>query len=353
MQNYESPHRRYNALTGEWVLISPHRTKRPWQGKQEDVFLGNRTAHDPNCYLCPGNKRTSGAENPEYQDTFAFTNDFPALLPENDDLGSDDSLFQAHAVKGTSRVLCFSPNHSLSLPEMDVESIGKVINLWTKEFQELGEKYKWVQIFENKGAVMGCSNPHPHGQIWASDQLPNEAHKENIQQEKYFAENKRVLLVDYLEKELDKEERIIAQNDYWIALVPFWAVWPYEVLLVPRRHIKRLPELEDEEKVALAEISKLFLTKYDNLFKTSFPYSMGWHNAPNSIGKNAEDDASYAYWQLHAHFYPPLLRSATIKKFLVGYEMLAEAQRDITAEQAAKQLRELPEDHYKEAYAQN
>ena len=192
MQNYESPHRRYNALTGEWVLVSPHRTKRPWQGKQEDVFLGDRAIYDPNCYLCPGNKRTSGAANPEYKDTFAFTNDFPALLPENKDIVSDDSLFQAHSVKGTSRVLCFSPNHSLSLPEMDVESIGKVIDLWVKEFQKLGEKYQWVQVFENKGGIMGCSNPHPHGQIWASDQLPNEAIKENAQQEKYFAENQRV-----------------------------------------------------------------------------------------------------------------------------------------------------------------
>jgi len=352
MENYESPHRRFNALTGEWVLVSPHRTKRPWQGNQEDVFLGDRSAYDLNCYLCPGNKRTSGATNPEYKDTFAFTNDFPALLPENNDLVSNDPLFQAHAVKGTSRVLCFSPNHSLSLPEMDVESIVKVINLWIKEFQELGEKYKWVQIFENKGAIMGCSNPHPHGQIWASDQLPNEALKEDAQQKRYFEENQRILLMDYLEKELKNEKRVVAKNDHWVALVPFWAIWPYEVLLVPRRHIKRLPELKTEEKRALAEISKHFLTKYDNLFKTSFPYSMGWHNAPNIVGQDSKDDA-FDYWQLHAHFYPPLLRSATVKKFLVGYEMLAEAQRDITAEQATKQLRELPEVHYREVYAQD
>lgn len=348
MSNYETPHRRYNALTGEWVLVSPHRTKRPWQGKQEDASLGEQIAYDPNCYLCPGNGRASGETNPEYQDTFAFTNDYPALLPENDFFASDEKLFQARSVRGTSRVLCFSPNHSLSLPEMSVEAIGKVVNLWIKEFRALAEQYRWVQIFENKGAVMGCSNPHPHGQIWASDQLPNEPNKEDIRQKKYFAENQCLLLLDYLEQELEKKERIVAKNDHWVALVPFWAIWPYEILLLPRRPIKRLPELTSEEKVALAELSKHFLTKYDNLFNTSFPYSMGWHNAPNAVGEGA---SSYEYWQLHAHFYPPLLRSATVKKFLVGYEMMAEAQRDITAEQAAKQLRELPEIHYREAHA--
>jgi UDPglucose--hexose-1-phosphate uridylyltransferase len=346
MLNNETPHRRYNALTGEWVLVSPHRTKRPWQGKQE-VHARRGESYDPGCYLCPGNPRASGDVNPAYQDTFAFTNDFPALLPENQPGTSDDPLFRAHTVSGTSRVLCFSPDHSLSLPEMTVDAIEKVIDLWIEEFLALGQKYKWVQIFENKGAIMGCSNPHPHGQIWASNQLPNEAIKEEAQQSKYFQENQWPLLLHYLDQELEKQTRIVDQNDHWVALVPYWAIWPYELLLVPRRHILRLPEITPEEKHTLAEISKTFLTRYDNLFQTTFPYSMGWHNAPNRVGI-LEGEEPDSHWQLHAHYYPPLLRSAIVKKFLVGYEMLAEAQRDITAEQAASTLRELPEIHFRE-----
>jgi len=348
MPNIETPHRRYNALTGEWVLVSPHRTKRPWQGKQEEPSIGSRVAYDPGCYLCPGNERSNGEINPAYKDTYVFTNDFPALLPENPTAGSDELFFESQPVTGMSKVLCFSPDHSLSLPEMDIAGIEKVIDLWINEFSELGKTYRWVQIFENKGAIMGCSNPHPHGQIWASNQIPNEAVKEEHQQKKYFKVHQRPLLLDYLAREFEKEKRIISENEDWVVLVPYWAVWPYEVMLMPRRHISRLPEITAEEKTSLAEISKLFLTKYDNLFKTSFPYSMGWHNAPNVVGENYGEEPEN-YWQLHAHYYPPLLRSAKVKKFLVGYEMLAEAQRDITAEQAAKTLRNLPGTHFKES----
>jgi UDPglucose--hexose-1-phosphate uridylyltransferase len=341
-----NPHRRYNQLTGDWVLVSPHRTKRPWQGRQEEPNLLGAPSYDTNCYLCPGNTRANDSVNPDYQDIYSFTNDFPALLPVNDEVDLDDSLLQAKVVKGISRVICYSPDHSRTFPEMDVLSIEKVVDLWVREFLDLAKEYKWVQIFENKGAIMGCSNPHPHGQIWASNQLPNESKKEDIQQKRFFDKNDHLLLLAYLEQELALEERIVVKNEHWVVLVPFWALWPFEVLLLPRRQILRLPELTSEEKKSLADISKRLLTKYDNLFNTSFPYSMGWHNAPNLVGCDPVPE-QYQYWQLHAHFYPPLLRSATVKKFLVGYEMLAEAQRDITAEQAASQLRDQPESHYK------
>lgn len=337
----DHPHRRYNALTGEWVLVSPHRTKRPWQGQVERPPQETRPAHDPTCYLCPGNGRAGGAQNPAYESTFVFTNDFSALMPDVPSTDSNDPLFQAVPTPGICRVICFSPRHDLTLPEMPVEQIRTVVDVWAAQTTELGQRYRWVQVFENKGAVMGCSNPHPHGQIWALDALPNEPAKEERQQRSYAAEHGRPLLLDYVERELAAGERLVVANDAWVAVVPYWAVWPFEVLLLPRQHVLRLPDLDAGQRDALADILKRLLTRYDNVFETSFPYSMGWHGAPWQAGE-------YRHWQLHAHLYPPLLRSATVKKFMVGFEMLGEAQRDITAEQAAARLREMPEVHYKE-----
>lgn len=333
----ENPHRRFNLLTGEWVLVSPHRTKRPWQGKQEILPNNNNIDFDPNCYLCPGNSRAGGKINPEYTETFVFTNDFAALLPDTPMTGNlNEKLFRTESINGTSRVICFSPKHSLTLPRMEVGNIKNVIDVWCSQIEELGQTFQWVQVFENKGDIMGCSNQHPHGQIWAGTSLPNEPYKEDKNQEKYFNNNGSVLLLDYLNEEIAKKERVVVQNDDWLVVVPFWAVWPFETILLPKRHILRMIELSESEKFSLADIMKRFLTKYDNLFNVSFPYTMGWHGAPFNNNENK-------HWQLHAHFYPPLLRSATVKKFMVGYEMLSEAQRDITAEQAAERLRELPE----------
>jgi len=343
----EHPHRRYNPLTGDWILVSPHRTKRPWKGQVEKPPPEVRPQYDPTCYLCPGNVRAGGERNPQYESTYVFTNDFAALLPDTPDTSvSPDPLLRAEGQQGTCRVICFSPRHDLTLPEMAVEDIRCVVDVWAEQTAELGRRYAWVQIFENKGAVMGCSNPHPHGQIWAGSALPNEPAKEERQQRAYFEERdgcthpREPLLVAYAALETERQERLVVENAHWMTVVPYWAVWPFELLLLPRRHVLRLPDLGDVERDALASILKRLLTRYDNLFETSFPYSMGWHGAPT-------DDGEYPHWQLHAHFYPPLLRSATVKKFMVGYEMLAEAQRDLTAEQAAEQLRALPEVHYK------
>jgi len=339
----EHPHRRYNALTGDWILVSPHRTKRPWRGQVEKLPPDTRPAYDPGCYLCPGNERAGGVRNPDYAHTFVFTNDFAALLEDTPDMGvTDHPLLRAEAERGTCRVICFSPRHDLTLPELPVADIRQVIDVWAAQVTELGQMCRWVQVFENKGSMMGCSNPHPHGQIWAGSALPNEPAKEERQQRAYYAEQGRPLLVDYLALELAQGERIVVENDAWVVIIPYWAVWPFEALLLPRRHVLRFPDLDDSERDALADILKRFLTRYDNLFETSFPYSMGWHGAPTDAG-------DYPHWQLHAHFYPPLLRSATVKKFMVGYEMLAEAQRDLTAEQAAARLRALSEVHYKSA----
>ena len=339
----DHPHRRYNPLTGEYVLVSPHRTKRPWQGQVEKSQPDNRPTYDPTCYLCPGNERAGGAKNPEYSGTFVFPNDFASLLPDTPTAGDPiHPLLRTEDVSGTCRVMCFAPEHNLSLPEMALPAIRRVIDTWAEQHTELGQTYKWVQVFENKGAVMGCSNPHPHGQIWALDALPNEPAKEDAQQKAYYEKEKRPLLLDYAELEQTQQERVVVENEHWLAVVPYWAIWPFEILLMPRRHVLRLPDLTDVERDALADIMKRLLTKYDNLFETSFPYSMGWHGAPY-------DDDNNSHWQLHAHFYPPLLRSASVKKFMVGFEMLGEAQRDLTAEQAATRLREASDIHYKQS----
>lgn len=337
----EHPHRRYNPLTGEYVLVSPHRTKRPWLGQVEKRPPDERPAYDPTCYLCPGNERAGGVRNPNYEHTFVFNNDFAALLPDTPPMTNPHPLLQSNSVEGVCRVVCFSPRHDLTLPEMELPDIRRVTDLWAEQTAELGQTYRWVQVFENKGAMMGASNPHPHGQIWALDQLPNEPRKENERQQAYFAEHSRPLLLDYVNLELEQRERLVVENEHWAAVVPYWAIWPFEILLLPRNHVLRLPDLNNDERNTLADILKRLLTRYDNLFETSFPYSMGWHGAPYSEGEQS-------HWQLHAHFYPPLLRSATVRKFMVGFEMLGEAQRDLTAEQAAARLRELSEIHYRE-----
>ncbi len=331
----EQPYRRYNPLSGEWVLVSPQRVTRPWQGKEEARRKQVTPAHDPQCYLCPGNKRAGGARNPAYTGPFVFTNDFPALLPDSAGIqGYERGLLQSTSVSGTCRVVCFSPRHDLTLAEMDADAIRAVIDCWVEQTSALGRTYRWVQVFENKGEIMGCSNPHPHGQIWALDALPSEAEKEDRNQRAYWEQAKHVLLLDYLEQELESRERVVAENEAWVVLVPYWAIWPFETLVVPRRHVLRLPDLVEKQRDLLARILKELLMRYDALFDVSFPYSMGWHAAP--FTKESND-----HWQLHAHFYPPLLRSASVKKFMVGFEMLAEAQRDLTAEVAAGRLREM------------
>lgn len=337
----ELPHRRLNPLTGEWTLVSPHRMRRPWQGRIERISAVQAPEYDASCYLCPGNERAGGERNPAYHSTFVFTNDFPALLPDQSPEANtdDEGLLQRQAVSGTSRVLCFSPRHDLTLPEMSVAEIDEVVDLWCAQTAELGQSYRWVQVFENKGAVMGCSNPHPHGQIWALDALPSEPAKEDLHQRARFAKTGRALLLELAETELALGERIVLENDHWLVLVPFWAVWPFETLILPRASVQRLPDLNGAQRSALADVLKRLLTRYDNLFETSFPYSMGWHGAPFMAGDQR-------HWQLHGHVYPPLLRSATVRKFMVGFEMLGEAQRDLRPEQAVARLRAVSDLHF-------
>ena len=340
----EHPHRRWNPLTADWVLVSPHRNKRPWQGQTEGAATETRPHYDPECYLCPGNTRAGGQKNPDYRDTFVFQNDFSALLPEGDDSRFEQGLMLAERETGLCRVICFSPRHDLTLPRMTVEAIRQVVDLWTEQTIELGsmEGINHVQIFENKGSVMGCSNPHPHGQIWTQRSLPNETEQELKQMRDYYRRFGNGLLADYLKQELDADRRIVCANDSFVALVPFWATWPFEILVLPRRRVTALMELEDSERDGLADIIKRLTTRYDNLFQTSFPYSAGLHQAPT-------DGFDYPEWDFHLHFYPPLLRSATVKKFMVGYEMLASPQRDITPETSAEMLASLSEVHYLES----
>ena len=339
MTIFDQPHRRQNALTGDWVLVSPRRTMRPWQGERHYPESGNIPCYDPECYLCPGNNRASGNQNPDYTGPYIFQNDFPSLLPETEFIEKETPLFKSQSVSGNCRVLCYSERHDLSLPELELSSIEKVVQFWVDEYKELAEKYRWVQIFENKGEQMGCSNPHPHGQIWAGDFLPNELYREEKQQREYFESHGSPLLSEYLDHELRKKQRLVELNEHWLSVVPWWAIWPFETLIIPKRHVTGLHELSGDEQVALAELLKNLLSRYDNLFQASFPYSMGWHGA--SFFSNSKDA-----WRLHAHIYPPLLRSSTIRKFMVGYEMLAEVQRDISPEQASARLRECSTLHY-------
>lgn len=341
----DHPHRRYNPLTGEWVLVSPHRTKRPWQGQVEKATVEERPQHDPKCYLCPGNDRAGGVSNPDYDGTFAFQNDFSALVPDAPAGRTEDhELLVSESESGVCRVICFSPRHDLTLAEMEIDAIRKVVDLWSEQYDELGARadINHVQIFENKGAVMGCSNPHPHGQIWAQRSIPGEPAKEMANMERYYAKRGTSLLNDYLAVEVERDERIVCNNDHFVALVPFWAVWPFEIMVLCRRNVQTVSQLDTVEKDAFSDILKRVATRYDNLFQCSFPYSAGLHQAPT-------DGAAHAEWDLHMHFYPPLLRSATVKKFMVGYEMLANPQRDITPESSADRLRELSDVHFKHA----
>ncbi|MDX6746935.1 UDP-glucose--hexose-1-phosphate uridylyltransferase [Polaribacter sp. PL03] len=334
LQDYS--HKRFNILTGEWVLVSPHRAKRPWQGQNEEISNEKRPAYDESCYLCATNKRMNGEINPDYKDVFVFTNDFAALQKDSPSFSVNDGLLKAKSETGICKVICFSPDHSKSLAEMEVEDIKKVVHTWQNEYATLGENeaINYVQIFENKGAVMGCSNPHPHGQIWSQSTLPNEVDKKDKNQKEYFIKNNSSLLGDYLKQELEAKERIIFENDDFVVLIPFWAIWPFEAMIAPKKSQKSILELSDTEAKNYAQAISVITQVYDKLFNTSFPYSSGIHQAPT----NGIDNS---HWHWHMSFYPPLLRSATVKKFMVGYEMFGSPQRDITAEIAANRLKEL------------
>jgi UDPglucose--hexose-1-phosphate uridylyltransferase len=341
---YTVPHRRLNPLNREWVLVSPQRAQRPWQGRVEKSAPSMAASYEPDCYLCPGNERAGGIRNPRYSSTYVFTNDFAALkadvpLTKFDECGR--GLLVSESEAGTCKVVCFSPRHDLTLARMSVEEITAVVDLWADEYTQLASlpHINYVQIFENRGEIMGCSNPHPHCQIWANETIPNEPRKEQDSQLAYSRKHRSCLLCDYLQLELKAEKRIVCENTDFVALVPFWAVWPFELLLISKTHARDLVSLDRPMRRGLADLLRRITTRYDNLFEISFPYSMGFHQAPS-------DGALHPEWHLHAHFYPPLLRSATVRKFMVGYEMLATPQRDITPERAANKLRETSEVHY-------
>lgn len=333
----EHPHRRFNPLTREWILVSPHRTQRPWLGQMEKVATEAPPTYDPGCYMCPGNKRAAGARNPKYEGTLVFDNDYPALLADTPEGSVEDGgLMIARSESGICRVVCFSPRHDLTVSRMQPDELRRVVDVWTEQYEQLGAMalISYVQIFENRGAMMGASNPHPHGQIWASASIPNEPSKEQLALQAYHLSHRSCLLCDYLTKEREVKQRVVFENKHFSALVPFWAIWPFETLVISRRHFPSMTDLSREERDGLADILKRLTTRYDRLFDISFPYSMGFHQRPT-------DGQAHPEWHLHAHFYPPLLRSATVRKFMVGYEMLGTPQRDITAETAAARLREM------------
>jgi len=337
----ENPHRRFNILTGEWILVSPHRTKRPWQGKTEKASLEIKPKYDPKCYLCPTNGRMGGGVNPNYKKSFSFINDFSALLKDVKEEKYENGSLYAESESGICKVVCFSPDHSLTLPLMSNKEITDVISIWQQEYKELGviEGINHVQIFENKGDVMGCSNPHPHGQIWAQRSIPQEVQKKADRLLAYWQGHKKSILEDYIAQELELNERIILENEHFVSLIPYWAVWPYETMIIPKRKIAHIAKLSANEKITFAEILRKTTIRLDNIFQTSFPYSSGIHQAPT-------DGKEHPEWHFHMSFYPPLLRSATVKKFMVGYEMFANPQRDITAEQAANTMKALSDTHY-------
>ncbi len=339
---FEQSHRRFNPLLNEWILVSPHRTQRPWQGKVEDNKILSKPEYLNDCYLCPGNLRANGDTNPDYKSTFVFNNDFASLKNDIDYSSyNKNELLKAKSEKGICRVVCFSPKHNLTLAELEQPEIEKVIRVWQDEYKFLGSKsfINYVQIFENKGEIMGASNPHPHGQIWAQESIPDLPAKEQNNQLKYFKDKGRTLLADYVELEIQKQERIIYENDSFVLLVPFWAVWPFETMIISKRSINNILHLNENEIKHFADILKAATVKYDNIFEVSFPYSAGIHQSPT-------DNSDHPEWHFHMHFYPPLLRSASIKKFMVGYEMLGEPQRDITPERSAEILRQQETMHY-------
>lgn len=340
----DNPHRRFNPLTGEWVLVSPHRTKRPWQGQQEEADMAVLPEFDETCYLCPGNTRAGGEVNPDYTDTFVFTNDFAALLPESSgNVPPADDLLRAEPETGECRVLCYSPRHDLNMARLGVERAVKVVDMWCEQFEELSARddLGYVQIFENRGAIMGCSNPHPHGQIWATRTTPMYPAAEARCQKAHLDEHGSCLLCRYLDRELQEGARIVFENDSFVVLVPFWAVWPFETMILPRTHMTSILDMTPAQRSDLADAMVRLGIRYDNLFQTSFSYSMGIHQQPSTPG-------DHAHWHFHLHYYPPLLRSRSVKKFMVGYEMMAMPQRDITAEAAAARLRKQSEKHYME-----
>ncbi len=335
----DHPHRRYDPLSDTWLLVSPHRAKRPWQGAEEAPDVTRPPAHDPDCYLCAGNMRVSGDRNPDYTGPYVFQNDFAALLPDTPAPDAGSGLFRAEQATGEARVICFSPDHGRTMPELSEVERRAVIDTWCAEAADLGQRYSVVSIFENKGAMMGCSNPHPHGQVWATSHVPQLIATEDRTQAAWLASTGRPMLAKLVEAEADGP-RVVCASAHWLAIVPFWAVWPFETLLLPRGDVARLPDLSEEQRGDLARILGDLTTRYDNLFHCPFPYSMGWHGAP--FGQEAS-----AHWRLHAHFYPPLLRSASVRKFMAGFEILAETQRDLTAEQAAERLRACGGPHYR------